>query len=143
MIKAGALFFLFCARVSLAAEASIGLVPGIDVPTRQEAKQPGIFYAADVQVEIEHGGTREHYSEIMPIGSTTADVLSKKHHVKYGKICADEYGVLSVDGIGNYSEGRYWIVSVNGDYANTNAHTILKSGDNVKWKYVSVESKKR
>ena len=87
-----------------------------------------------VKVELEDiGHHSESYTELMSVGSTTSDAFAKRHKITYGQICADQNGVLTVDGVGDFIHGDYWIVSINGDYLNTNAHTKLKSGDLVKW----------
>jgi hypothetical protein len=93
---------------------------------------PESIFSVDVELE-DIGRYSESYTEIIPVGSTASDALAKRHRVTYGQICADSNGVLAVDGLGDLTRGDYWIVSLNGDYVNTNSHTRLKSGDHVKW----------
>lgn len=93
---------------------------------------------AVVWVEIDNLGKVESYGEIMPIGSTAADALEMRHKTTRGLICTTMNGILTVDGIGNFQRGDYWAVSVNGDYAHTNANTVLKSGDLVQWRRIKV-----
>ena len=139
MIKATHLTLLFILISSFpmsASETVLTVIPSTNssVFSGSDSKKIPIV---NVRIEIENiGGNSELYTEIMPVGSTTSDALAIRHQVTYGKICADPEGVLAVDGIGDYAKGSYWIVSVNGDYVNTNAHTQLKSGDHVKWQHL-------
>ncbi len=86
-----------------------------------------------VTVEVEYPGHFwDFYHDLLPAGSTTSDALGSSHRVIKGRVCLDPEGVVSVDGV-----KEYWMVSVNGDYQNVNAHTILKPRDSVKWQHVS------
>ena len=143
IIKVSVLCLLFHTCLGLASEASkVVSTKCISVTKEWGSIAHNIpnytkFYLVDVTVEIEGlGDTIESYSKILPIGSTTSDVFSTRHKVTHGQICADLYGVVAVDGFGDYGKESYWVVSVNGDYVNTNSHTQLKSGDKVKWKHL-------
>lgn len=124
--------------------ASESLVTGVasdsSYRTIEDGSESAIFPVANVRVDVEDPGRLlEYYTEILPIGSTTTDALAVHHRITRGQICEDPMGVLSVDGVGNYRAGSYWVVSVNGDYVNTNSHTQLRSGDNVKWEHLVTE----
>lgn len=136
MIRATTIFLLFHACPAWPSETSIGAVPNATRPMLNDVSESVNLPVANVRVELEDLDHQESYTEIMPVGSTAADALSKHHRLTRGKICLDPEGVLAVDGVGDYANGDYWVVSVNGDYVHANAHTQLKSGDQVKWQHL-------
>lgn len=134
MIRITAIFFFFQARPLWPSESMLNVVSNSYQSGSYDNQQPLKIKVVTVTVEVEDVGRLwQSYTELMPVGSTTSDALSTRHKVTHGQVCLDSDGVTAVDGVGNLSEGDYWIVSVNGDYVHSNSHTQLKSGDQIKW----------
>lgn len=125
---------LFISSSSLASETTVAPVKEIPTIISSYDIERDRIPTMSVVVEVEAPGKFwNFYTTLMPRGSTPYDALvSGRHKVVRGRVCADDKGVLSIDGVKDY-----WMVSVNGDYQNVNAHTILRSGDRVKWQHVS------
>lgn len=140
IIKVTAVLLLFHAWPSWASESYVPVVsPSSQQVSISYDREAPPSKTVEVKVEVEGlSDPPQEYTETFPLGSTTADVLKSHHHIVRGMICLDNEGVLSVDGVGDYRHGDYWAVSVNGDYVNTNSHTILKTGDLVRWKRILV-----
>lgn len=139
MIRVTAIFLLFHTWPACSSETSVAVVSSATHPIVLNDSESVKVQVANVRVEVENLNHSESYTEIMPVGSTTSDALALRHKVTHGKICADQDGVVAVDGVGDFTRGDYWIVSVNGDYVNTNSHTQIKSGDQVKWQHLKTE----
>ena len=68
----------------------------------------------------------------IPHGFLVGQTLEYIYEVKRGKVCTDEEGIVSINGVG---EGGYWTILLNGNFINVNSHTSLTKGDKLELTY--------
>jgi len=92
-----------------------------------------------VTVRVDFGPAQRPVFEgsgLVTVGSTPRDALSVFLPLKSGMVCCDTREVSEIDGVPiDVSQGRWWVVRVNGNSDVSPYHTRLNAGDHVEWQY--------
>ena len=157
-VKALALIFVFFTFALGSVEASFD-VRGTDAsvvrllsPLTTEVEAPRARLIRVALIVVFPGEVRLHIADTLE-GISPAGLVEMYYPVRRGFVCSSFEDVLSIgpwgtslpEGersgvIGAPSGRRYWRVSVNGSYADVNAHrTRLEASDVVEWAYVEEE----
>jgi len=71
-----------------------------------------------------------------PRGFSIGQVIEYIYETKRGKICTDSQGILSINGYGtDLKKGKYWTITVNGNFLNVNSNTVIIDEDKIEIEY--------